>query len=122
MINRQNIGKLGEKLALRYLCNKNYSCVTANFYVRGGELDLVMANSGIIVFVEVKTRSSPFFGSGEEAMNFRKTQKLLRAIHGFFEKFEEYRGANWQLDLIDIQLDRALGQAKIKHFKNILLR
>ena len=76
--NNMETGKLGEKLALRFLTQKGYSLVCANYHIRGGELDLVMRKNGILVFVEVKTRKTGNFGFGDEAVNYRKKQSLPR--------------------------------------------
>ena len=54
----KQIGRFGEKQALKYLVNHGYTIVDYNYYSRYGELDIVARIDGIYVFVEVKTRTS----------------------------------------------------------------
>ena len=123
---RNNLGKLGERIAIKFLQSKGYKLLTANYHIRGGELDLVCQKNGILVFVEVKTRHSLYFGEGEEALTNNKKQKLIRAIYTYLQNqhrlpLDQYRplGQLWQLDLVAIHLRSST--ATIKHFQNILL-
>jgi putative endonuclease len=49
--------------------------------VRGGEIDLVVRNGGVLVFCEVKTRTSDRFGTGLDAVTPAK-QRRLRSLAG----------------------------------------
>ena len=53
---RQGLGTAGESHARRHLEGQGYQFVTANWRCPFGELDLVMRDSDMLVFVEVKTR------------------------------------------------------------------
>ena len=55
---RRALGALGERLAEEHLARAGYGIVERNFRTRYGELDLVAADAGSIVFCEVKTRLS----------------------------------------------------------------
>lgn len=75
----QDTGRRGEDLAAAYLQSKGYAMLTRNYRSRRGELDLVCEKDGVIVFVEVKTRSSFNYGSGAEAVN-RAKQARIRSL------------------------------------------
>jgi putative endonuclease len=51
----------------------------ANVRYRVGELDLVMDDGEVLVFVEVRYRRSEGYGGGSGSVDGRKQQKLARA-------------------------------------------
>ena len=53
---RQIRGSLGEQIAVDHLEARGYEIVQRNFRTRFGELDIVAADEGALVFCEVKTR------------------------------------------------------------------
>jgi putative endonuclease len=77
------LGKEGERLAERYLQNKGYKLVERNYRCRVGELDLIVLDRRVVVFVEVKTRTGHGFGSPLEAVEFRKQRKMIQAAQFF---------------------------------------
>lgn len=77
------LGKEGERLAERYLQNKGYKLVERNYRCRAGELDLIVLDRRVVVFVEVKTRTGHGFGSPLEAVEFRKQRKMIHAAQFF---------------------------------------
>jgi putative endonuclease len=82
---RVALGRWGEaKVARRYVA-AGYEVLDRNWRVRGGELDLVLGRDGEIVFCEVKTRSSDRFGSGVEAVGYRKQCVLRRTALAWLE-------------------------------------
>jgi len=50
------VGRLGEKIAAEFLAKKGYRILARNFRTRFGEIDLVAAKDGVLVFVEVKLK------------------------------------------------------------------
>lgn len=77
------LGKEGERLAERYLRTKGYKLVERNYRCRAGELDLIVLDRRVVVFVEVKTRTGHGFGSPLEAVEFRKQRKMIQAAQFF---------------------------------------
>jgi putative endonuclease len=67
-----------EALAADYLIAQGLQLLQRNFHSRSGEIDLVMQDGGILVFVEVRYRNNTRFGNPTETVNFRKQQKLRR--------------------------------------------
>ena len=85
---RQNTGKIslgqeGERAAERYLGKKGYKLIERNYRCSGGELDLIVIDRRVIVFVEVKTRTGQSFGTPLEAVEFRKQQRMIRAAQSY---------------------------------------
>ena len=81
--NKQALGKEGERVAEQFLKKKGYKLVERNYRCAGGELDLILLDRRVVVFVEVKTRTGRGFGSPLEAVEFRKQQKMIRAAQYF---------------------------------------
>jgi putative endonuclease len=80
---KQLLGKEGERIAERYLIKKGYKLVERNYRCPSGELDLIVLDRRVIVFVEVKTRTGDAFGTPFEAVEFRKQQKMTQAAQYF---------------------------------------
>lgn len=84
------LGRAGEKAAADLLRSRGYDLVGAGFRARRGELDLVCLRGGVLVVVEVKTRTDGAFGTPLEAVGPRKRRALMSAA-------AEYRAlAGWR--------------------------
>lgn len=73
---RKALGARCEALAAEHLMRRGYRVRERNFRCRLGEVDLICEDGATLVFVEVKSRRSPRFGSGFEAVDRRKQAKL----------------------------------------------
>jgi putative endonuclease len=92
------LGKEGERVAERYLQKKGYRLVERNYRCSAGELDLIVLDRRVVVFVEVKTRTGSGFGSPLEAVEFRKQRKMIQAAQFFLaEKRLEQRDARFDV-------------------------
>jgi putative endonuclease len=80
---KQVLGKEGERVAEQYLKNKGYKLVERNYRCPVGELDLIVLDRRVVVFVEVKTRSGHGYGSPLEAVEFRKQRKMIQVAQYF---------------------------------------
>lgn len=85
MIDRKRIGNIGEKLALNFLEKFGYQLVANNYRYRRGEIDLIMVKEGLLVFVEVKTRSDTKFGLPEEFLSERQQLKIMETAEHYLE-------------------------------------
>ena len=84
MVNlRQILGEQGEKQAARYLKKKGYKVVTANYRCKFGEIDLIARDADVIIFIEVKTRTSTDFGNPAAAVDYRKQQQISKVAHHY---------------------------------------
>lgn len=71
-----DLGKKGEELAITYLKSKGFKIIEKNLRNRFGELDIIANDHGILVFIEVKTRTSELFGSPILGVNEKKQIRL----------------------------------------------
>ena len=72
-------GRLGERIACRFLLKQGYDILARRFRGRSGELDLIGFEGETLVFIEVKTRSTKTFGDPWEFVDWQKQQSLRRA-------------------------------------------
>ena len=83
---KQELGKLGEQIAVEYLSKNKYQILERNFYCRQGEIDIVAKDKDEIVFVEVKTRSNYNFGRPSEAVDYNKQKHIYRVAKYYLYK------------------------------------
>jgi putative endonuclease len=76
---RRAIGDRFEGAARSYLEARGLRFVRANFLCRLGELDLVMRDGEVLVFVEVRYRRSSAYGGALGSITARKQQRIVRA-------------------------------------------
>ncbi len=72
-------GKEGEEIASAYLKAKGYQIIEMNKRFGRAEIDIIAKIGNEYVFVEVKTRTSDYFGFPEEAIDKRKIKLLVNA-------------------------------------------
>lgn len=77
ILNRQQRGARYEQQARRYLERKGLRFVAANVHVRGGEIDLIMKQRQVIVFVEVRFRRNDKFGGAAASVTLAAAAKVL---------------------------------------------
>jgi putative endonuclease len=75
---RRGLGAAGEAIVARWYEADGYDVVDRNWRCRDGELDLVLAAPGVIVFCEVKTRRGTAFGAPFEAVTVAKQRRIRR--------------------------------------------
>ncbi len=110
-------GKQGEKIAEGYLKSKGYEILETNFrYSRIAEIDIIAKIGKTLVFVEVKTRTSEFFGSGAEAVDNRKLMNIYTAAQYYINK-KKMQNLKPRIDVISILLDKT--SFSIKHIENV---
>ena len=79
-------------------------------------MDLIARRGPLLVFVEVKTRSSSRFGSAEQAVDARKRERLIRGAAAWLHE-NRSRAARVRFDVIACERD-ALGRNwRLRHLK-----
>lgn len=98
-LNKRTQGEYFEKLALNFLEKNNFTLLSKNFYCKYGEIDIIAQKEDLIIFVEVKQRSSLKFGNGLEAINFQKQRKIFLSAQYFLYK-NHLENFNFRFDAI----------------------
>jgi putative endonuclease len=104
-IARQELGKLGEELAVEELTRRGYAILERRYRTRYGEIDIVADDRGTLVFVEVKARADAEFGSAAEAVTAWKQRRLTR-MATFYLARGNVADRPCRFDVVAIMLDQ----------------
>lgn len=110
-------GRRGEDIAANYLAKKGYKIIDRNFRLRNGEIDIVAMHKNVLVFVEVKTRTSQDFGTPFEAITPWKINTLLRVAQ-YYKLTHPKLPEQLRIDAISVEL-KDFGKPVIEHIENI---
>lgn len=110
----KEIGDSGEDLAVGYLEADGYRIVERNFRCQLGEVDIVALDGDVLVFVEVKKKSTDRFGSPGEMITRSKIEKIRRTAE-YYMLEKRLGGASWRIDAVLID------GAKVELLKNITI-
>jgi putative endonuclease len=80
MAEHNELGKLGEELAVNFLQKAGYDIIETNFVFQKAEIDIIAQKDNILAVIEVKTRSSVDFGSPQDFVKPSKIKLLVKAI------------------------------------------
>lgn len=114
LVENQIKGKKGELIAKEYLISKGYLIKTVNYRNRFGEIDIIATINDILVFVEVKTRTSITYGYAYEAVNKKKQNKIIYCsqIYLLDNRMKDIQA---RYDIIEVYLTENL---RINHIEN----
>lgn len=105
-LTRNQLGALGEQLAVEHLTAQGLRIVARNWRCRYGELDVIAAGAdGAVVFVEVKTRTGDGFGGWEYAVTPTKVRRIRR-LAGLWLAAQDQKWAAIRIDVIGIRIGR----------------
>lgn len=76
-------GALAERWAAQHLQQQGLLLVAQNYRSRYGEIDLIMRDGAVLVFVEVRLRSNPHFGGAAASIDGHKQQRLIRTAQHY---------------------------------------
>jgi putative endonuclease len=91
-----------ERIAELMLQRAGLHSVARNFTCRAGEIDLIMDDHGILVFVEVRFRASNEFGDPLETITKAKQRRLIRAANFYLQRHPHYLERACRFDAIGI--------------------
>jgi putative endonuclease len=99
---RQQLGELGEDLAVRELTRRGYVVLARRFRTRHGEIDIVADDHGTIVFVEVRARATREFGRAAETVTLHKQRRVTaRAVEYLSRHHLTHRPCRFDVVAID---------------------
>ncbi len=109
------LGRSGEDLACEALEAAGLRVVARNWRCRAGEIDVVAAGPGLLVFCEVKTRRSSGYGTPAAAVTGRKRARL-RLLATAFLAANPRRPSRIRFDVVTVTWPRGGGPA-VEHLQ-----
>ena len=113
-------GAFGEKAAAWFLRLKGYRVLARNFQIKNGEIDIVAEDRrGVLVFVEVKTRTNDKNGSPADAVGYYKRKHLADAANVYLAKKRLF-DKDARFDVIEVMITKKgiFRLFKLNHIKN----
>lgn len=107
---RHATGRAAEEFAARHLERQGCCLIARRFACPGGEIDLIVEDRGVVVFVEVKARRTRRYGHPAEAVSHRKQRRLLVAARTFLRR-KQWSTRRCRFDVCSVYLDG--GKARV---------
>ena len=117
MANHNELGKKGEKIALEYLLKNDYKILETNYRYLKAEVDIIARKNDTLIAVEVKTRTSAYFGNPQDFVNPKKIKLLLSAIDFYVNNAD--LDVEVRFDIIAIICNK--NETKIEHIEDAFL-
>ncbi len=116
MTDRKKTGEAGETLARRYLADKGYTIEATNYRYRRTEIDIIARHAGILVFIEVKTRTTTTFGHPSIFYKRDQQRRVSRAASAYMESIDY----EWEIrfDLVSV-LYRSPDDFDLEHYEDV---
>ena len=111
----QQLGKLGERIAERWLRKHGYTILARRFKFGRRDIDLVAQRDVTVAFVEVKARKGAAFGDPVEAVHHRKQRELTKSARVWIYRHGR-SGEQYQFDVVGVLV--ADDAVKVKHVTN----
>jgi putative endonuclease len=96
-----NKGAQAEQWAAQHLQRQGMKLVAQNYRGRFGEIDLIMQDGAVLVFVEVRLRSNAEFGGAAASIDARKQRRLVRTAQQYLSSFARTPPCRFDVVLID---------------------
>lgn len=116
---RRDIGRLGEELAQDFLRKKGFSIIDTNYRCPEGEIDIVALQDDCLVFIEVRAKTSPVFGSPEESITQTKKKRLIATAH-YYRQSHDHLPASWRIDFVAVELNYKVKPIRIELIENAI--
>ena len=117
MASHNDLGKIGEDLAVDFLQKEGYLIAERNWRFKKAEVDIIAKKNGVLAVVEVKTRSSNYFGDPQDFIKSKKIKLLVEAVDQYVNSKE--LDVEVRFDIIAITKQRE--NFEIVHLKDAFL-
>ncbi len=99
---RRSLGQKGEELAVAKLKELKYKIIERNYRCFLGEIDIIAKEKDSLVFVEVKTRASAYFGTPAEAVTAHKRRQLSKVALTYLNQ-KKWHGLPARFDVVAVE-------------------
>lgn len=98
--NKKQLGQWGEQQAIDFLTKDNYLILEQNWRYGRAEIDIIASKENILIFFEVKTRTSTIFGQPEDFVSRRQQKMITKAAMAYIDTVNHQ--GEIQFDIISI--------------------
>ena len=110
----QHSGPKGEQLAEKFIEQKGYRILARRFRALGGEIDLIAEKNNALIFVEVKTATTPQFGQPEAWVTPAKQAQIIKIAKAYLHQHPDHAAPRFDVIAIDLTQPRPA----IRHYEN----
>jgi putative endonuclease len=100
-------GRHAEEAACHYLQQQGLTLLQRNYACPRGEIDLVMRQADVTVFVEVRFRRNIRYGSGAESVDWRKQDKLRATAAHYLQQHPKAAKGACRFDVVSLSAGAA---------------
>ena len=86
MAQHNDFGNWGEKIAIDFLIKKGYEIKETNWRFQKAEVDIIAQIESTLVAVEVKTRSTDYFGNPQDFIKPQKIKLIVKAVDEYVNR------------------------------------
>ena len=110
----QQSGPKGEQLAEKFLKQKGYGIRARGFRALRGEIDLIAEKNNVLIFVEVKTATTPHFGQPETRVTPAKQAQIIKIAKAYLTQHPDHAAPRFDVIAVDLTQPRPT----IRHYEN----
>lgn len=118
MSQHNEIGKIGEEIAKKFLEKQGYKIIEQNYKTKYAEIDLVAKNKKCLIFIEVRTKKGENFGTPEETINKKKMRKLWGNAMAY-AAIKKWSGS-FRIDAVCVVLKPDYTVERLNHYESIV--
>jgi putative endonuclease len=103
--NKTSAGDRFEAHAQRFLEDKGFTLLQAQFDIQIAEIDLIMSQpeQKLLIFVEVRARRSKNFGGALVSISPQKCRKIIQAADFFLQQYPQFSAYEARFDVITFE-------------------
>ena len=117
MADHNELGKKGEQLAIDFLLKNDYQILEKNYRYLKAEVDIIAKKKDTVIAIEVKTRTSSYFGNPQDFVNPKKIKLLVAAMDYYV--VQQDLDVEVRFDIIAVITNSK--QTKIEHIEDAFL-
>lgn len=124
MARHNEVGSVGEDIAVKHLVKQGYKILEKNYRKKWGEIDIVATKNKVLHFVEVKTVSCVTKFNEylpEENIHYFKKQRLARAINTYLAERKVSHETEFEVDVVAVFCNPDTGESEIRMTENVVL-
>jgi putative endonuclease len=107
-VNTRALGDVAEDIAVSHLRSVGYRIVGRNVRTPEGEIDVVALDGNIVVFIEVKMRSTRRYGSAVSAVDAKKRRRIRESAANYMQFFPNGQKTMFRFDVVTIEYGTAI--------------